>query len=50
MVPVGLTFDDKLALRSRALAIVGAPLDLDAWLVDRARRAQTTPIETRSAI
>ncbi len=35
IVPVGLTFDDKLALRSRALAMVGEPLDLDAWLTRR---------------
>lgn len=32
IVPVGMAFDDKLALRSRALARVGEPLDLDAWL------------------
>lgn len=30
IVPVGMAFDDKLALRSRALARVGEPLDLDA--------------------
>lgn len=30
IVPVGMTFDDKLALRSRALARVGEPIDLDA--------------------
>lgn len=30
VVPVGMAFDDKLALRSRALARVGEPLDLDA--------------------
>lgn len=29
IVPVGIAFDDKLALRSRALARVGEPLDLD---------------------
>ena len=32
IVPVGLAFDDKLALRTRALARVGEPIDLDADL------------------
>lgn len=35
IVPIGLVFDDKLALRSRALAVVGAPLDLDRWVAER---------------
>lgn len=30
VVPVGMAFDDKLALRARALARVGEPIDLDA--------------------
>jgi glycerol-3-phosphate O-acyltransferase / dihydroxyacetone phosphate acyltransferase len=30
IVPVGLTFDDKIALRSRAFVEAGPPLDLDA--------------------
>jgi hypothetical protein len=30
IVPVGLAFDDKLALRTRALARVGEPIDIDA--------------------
>lgn len=34
IVPIGLTFDDKIALRSRALAQVGEPLDLDACIHD----------------
>jgi glycerol-3-phosphate O-acyltransferase/dihydroxyacetone phosphate acyltransferase len=32
IVPIGLTFDDKLALRSRVLARVGHPIDVDRWL------------------
>lgn len=32
ILPVGLVYDDKLALRSRALARVGEPIDLDATL------------------
>jgi glycerol-3-phosphate O-acyltransferase/dihydroxyacetone phosphate acyltransferase len=32
IVPIGLTFDDKLALRSRVLARVGQPVDLDLWV------------------
>lgn len=35
LLPVGLVFDDKLALRSRALVVVGEPIGLDAWLADR---------------
>lgn len=31
IVPIGLTFDNKLALRSRVLARVGRPIDVDAW-------------------
>ena len=30
IVPVGLTYEDKLALRSRALVRIGAPIDVDA--------------------
>lgn len=30
ILPIGLTFDDKIALRSRALAQVGEPIDIDA--------------------
>jgi len=32
IVPIGLTFDDKLALRSRVLARIGDPIDVDAWV------------------
>jgi 1-acyl-sn-glycerol-3-phosphate acyltransferase len=35
IVPVGIVFDDKLALRSRVLATVGDPIDLDSWAVAR---------------
>jgi glycerol-3-phosphate O-acyltransferase/dihydroxyacetone phosphate acyltransferase len=35
LVPIGLTFDDKLALRSRVLARVGDPIDVDRWLQKR---------------
>ena len=30
IVAVGLTFDDKISLRSRVLAVVGPPIDVDA--------------------
>lgn len=30
IVPTGLTFDDKIALRSGVLAVVGEPIDVDA--------------------
>ncbi len=32
ILPIGLAFDDKIGLRSRALARVGEPIDLDADL------------------
>jgi glycerol-3-phosphate O-acyltransferase/dihydroxyacetone phosphate acyltransferase len=32
IVPIGLTFDDKLALRSRVLARIGDAIDVDAWV------------------
>jgi 1-acyl-sn-glycerol-3-phosphate acyltransferase len=35
IVPVGLVFDDKLALRSRALAVIGPAIELDAWVSAR---------------
>jgi 1-acyl-sn-glycerol-3-phosphate acyltransferase len=31
IVPIGLTFDDKLALRSRVLARIGDAIDVDTW-------------------
>lgn len=36
IVPIGLTFDDKLALRSRVLARVGLPVDVDDWVTHHA--------------
>lgn len=35
IVPVGLVFDDKVALRSRALVVVGEAVALDRWLAQR---------------
>jgi glycerol-3-phosphate O-acyltransferase / dihydroxyacetone phosphate acyltransferase len=35
IVPIGLTYEDKLALRSRALVRVGDPIDLDRYLLDQ---------------
>jgi 1-acyl-sn-glycerol-3-phosphate acyltransferase len=40
ILPIGLVYDDKLALRSRALARVGEPIDLDAALVELDASAQ----------
>jgi glycerol-3-phosphate O-acyltransferase/dihydroxyacetone phosphate acyltransferase len=37
IVPIGLTFDDKLALRSRVLARVGQPIDVDGWISEQLR-------------
>lgn len=35
IVPIGLIYEDKLALRSRALVRVGTPIDLDQHLAER---------------
>lgn len=48
IVPVGIIFEDKLALRSRALAVVGEPLDLDAWA--KARGEPTVDDSDRDAV
>jgi len=42
IVPVGLTFDDKLALRSRVLVRIGDPIDLDAWVAHSGEAGITT--------
>jgi len=34
VVPIGLVYDDKVALRSRVLAQVGEPIDLDLTIAD----------------
>jgi glycerol-3-phosphate O-acyltransferase / dihydroxyacetone phosphate acyltransferase len=34
IVPIGLTYEDKLALRSRALVRIGVPIDLDRYLLE----------------
>lgn len=41
IVPIGLTFDDKLALRSRVLARVGQPIDVDRWVTQHAPAARS---------
>ena len=49
VVPVGLTFEDKLAVRSRALVRVGRPIDVDteaAGLVGTAEQADPEARET----
>jgi 1-acyl-sn-glycerol-3-phosphate acyltransferase len=49
IVPIGLTFDDKLALRSRVLARIGDPLDLDAW-VTHGRSGEAAADGDRAAV
>ncbi|QBI21771.1 hypothetical protein ER308_20895 [Egibacter rhizosphaerae] len=46
ILPIGLTYEDKIALRSRALAEVGEPLDLDEWLAER--EAEPDPTDRRT--
>lgn len=36
ILPIGLHYEDKAGFRSRALVNVGAPIDLDAWIAERA--------------
>lgn len=49
IVPVGLAFDNKLALRSRALARVGEPIDLDPEL-DAYVRGDETDADNPDAV
>lgn len=44
IVPIGLTFDDKLALRSRVLARVGQPIQVQRWTARWARNHGVDPV------
>lgn len=50
IVPVGIAFDDKLALRSRALARVGEPLDLDEEITAFVRPGEAGDDTNRPAV
>jgi glycerol-3-phosphate O-acyltransferase / dihydroxyacetone phosphate acyltransferase len=50
IVPVGLTFDDKLALRSRVLARVGEPIHLADELDRYVRPGEPAGEESRDAV
>ena len=50
ILPVGLTFDDKIALRSRALARIGEPIDLDAELGDYVFEGEEVAEENHAAV
>jgi 1-acyl-sn-glycerol-3-phosphate acyltransferase len=50
IVPVGLTFDDKLALRSRVLARIGDPIDLDTWVAAHADETDSTTDGDHAAV
>jgi len=50
IVPIGLTFDDKLALRSRVLARVGRPIDLDEDLADYVHDGETVSEDNHLAV
>lgn len=50
VVPVGMAFDDKLALRSRALARVGEPLDLDSWAGSLEATGEPATEEAQSSV
>jgi len=50
VVPVGLVFDDKLALRSRAAVRVGAPIDLDGDIDTYVRPGGEVGEENRDAV
>ena len=48
VVPIGLTFDDKLALRSRVLARVGQPISVHHWVERWALRHHVDPASVSS--
>lgn len=50
IVPVGMAFDDKLALRSRALARVGEPIDLDGEIDRFVRPGEADDETNREAV
>lgn len=47
ILPIGMAFDDKLALRSRVAVRVGQPIDVDGWIARRAPEAGTEVDESR---
>lgn len=50
ILPIGLTYDDKLALRSRALARVGEPIDLDVSIGDYVDEGDDVAEENHAAV
>lgn len=50
ILPIGLTYDDKLALRSRALARIGDPIDLDAEIADYVIQGEEVVEENHPAV
>lgn len=50
ILPVGLTFDDKIALRSRALARIGEPIDLDARIGDFVAEGEEVDEDNHAAV
>lgn len=50
IVPVGMAFDDKLALRSRALARIGEPIDLDEEIDGFVRPGEPEDESNRAAV
>lgn len=50
ILPVGLTFDDKIALRSRALARIGEPIDLDARIGDFVAEGEAVDEDNHAAV
>lgn len=50
IVPVGLTFEDRLALRSRVVAEVGQPIDLDARIAEFVAPGEATGEDNTEAV
>lgn len=50
IVPVGIHYEDKAALRSRVFINIGAPFDLDAEIVDRVPTDVATTPENRELV
>ena len=50
IVPVGVHYQDRAALRRRVFVDVGEPLDLDAWLASRAGDREPAVAEDRALV
>lgn len=50
IVPIGLTFEDRLALRSRVVAKVGTPIELDAYIQEFVKEGEPQGEDNADAV